>query len=316
MRVKLTPLVLLLFGACCCSAQLQVTQLLHVTLCDHTVIVPSSTIDAFATQVGLSSSVGLCLSNTGTTAITITNITVTGSDFSSTGNVLPMVIQPGSADFSNVIVFTFAPTAAGDRTGQISLTDDASGSPQTFPLTGTGFTDFGLSMWPTEMVSNTQTITAGQRADYLMAVTGATSPPAPSSFNGTVSLSCSNLPPGASCTFSPSSISLQGGMQFMGFNANVSTTASGAASFQTPGSKLWYSFTSFLALVLALPRRRGSPKRGRGVALVACLLLALVASCGGGSSKTTPTPSGTFPFSVNASANGVSHSKAMVLVVK
>jgi hypothetical protein len=311
MRPWLTTFVLLLFGTCCSSAQLQFTQQVKVLQCDQTVLTPNSTIDAGATQVGLTTSPSICIVNTGTAPITLTQITVTGSDFSDPGNaILPAVIKPNQTAPAFVVGPTFAPTATVTRTGQISFTDDATGSPQTFMLTGTGFTDFGVNLWPALTVSNTQTITAGQRAEYLMSVSGATSPPAASPFTGNISLSCSNLPPGASCTFSPSVISLGNGVEFMGFNANVTTTAGTAASFQAPGSKLGYSFAAFLVLALALPR-----KRRRGVALIACLLLALLASCGG-SSKTTPTPSGTFPFSVNASANGVTHSKTMVMVVK
>ena len=98
----------------------------------------------------------------------------------------------------------------------------------------------------------------------------------------------------------------------MGFNANVNTTARPAASFQTPGSGLWFSFAVFFGLVFALSRKR----RTSIAILIACLLLVPVLSCGSGKSVSSPTPAGTFPFSVNASANGVTHSKTMVLVVK
>jgi len=309
MRSWLGPFFLVLFGTCLTSAQLQFTQEMKVLQCDQTVIAPNSTIDVGALQVGLSTPSPICIVNTGTAPITLTNITVTGSDFNANGSpTLPAVIQPNQTAPAFVADATFVPTAAGTRTGQISFTDDATGSPQTFNLSGTGFTDFGLNLNLT--VSNKQTVTAGQIAEYLMSISGATSPPGPSFFNGAVSLSCGNLPPGASCTFPSGAITLQNGMEFVAFEAKISTTGGTATSRQTPGSKLWYSLAVFLALALALPRNRR-----KAAALMACLLLALVVSCGG-SSKTTPTPSGTFPFSVNASANGVTHSKTMVLIVK
>jgi hypothetical protein len=54
------------------------------------------------------------------------------------------------------------------------------------------------------------------------------------------------------------------------------------------------------------------------VTLFTCfLVLGLLTSCGGSSSgPPTPTPAGTFSFVVNGNSNGVTHSKAMVLVVK
>jgi hypothetical protein len=190
----------------------------------------------------------------------------------------------------------------------MSLVDNASGSPQSFTLSGTGFTDFGLNtLVPGD---NTQTVTAGQIADYAMLLEGASIPPGPAVFSGLVSFSCSNLPQGASCNFSPASALLP---QNAGdFGLAVSTTARPAASLHKPGSKLWYSFAMMFALLLGATRRRF-----KRISAVLCFAaLAFTISCGGSSKAPPgPTPAGTFPFSVNATSNGVTHSKTMVLVV-
>ena len=190
----------------------------------------------------------------------------------------------------------------------MSFVDDASGSPQTFTLSGTGFTDFGLNtLVPGD---NTQTVTAGQIADYAMLIEGASSPPGPAVFSGLVSFSCSNLPQGASCTFSPASTLLP--QNAGNFGLAVSTTARPAASLHTPGFKLWYTLAGTFALIFAVSGRRFTR-----IGLFLCfILMGFVISCGGSSKAPPgPTPAGTFPFSVNASSNGVTHSKNMVLVV-
>lgn len=313
MRTRFVSFFLLLFSSCFGFAQLQITVFTGVSLgCAKTVIAPNSTIDVGSLQVGSSAGVALCLLNTGTSAISVTGVTVAGgADFSpSVGLVLPLVVQP-SATTPIVAGFNFAPTVAGTRTAQIAFVDDASGSPQTFTLSGIGFTDFGLNMLVPG--TGTQTITAGQTADYAMTISGAAIPPGPTAFNGLVSFSCSNLPQGASCTFSPASEFLQPGNEFVDFNLAVSTTARPAASLHNPGSTLWYSLAMVFALILGASRRPFSR-----IGLVLCLtLLGFVISCGGGSSKVPPgpTPAGTFQFTVNGTSNGVTHGKNMVLVV-
>jgi hypothetical protein len=308
MRIRLLCFILLLFSSCFGFAQLQVAVFTGVSLgCSKTVITPGSTIDIGSFQVGANGNGALCLINTGTSAITVTDITATGTDFSlSAGTVLPLVLQPGAA--APVTGFIFAPTAAVTRTAQITFTDNASGSPQAFTLSGTGFTDFGLNtLVPGD---STHTVTAGQAVDYQLTVSGVPT------FNGVVSLSCSNLPQGASCTFSPATAALQNGTtEFFQSNLTISTTARPAASLQHPGIKVWYSLAAVFALVLG-----ASGIRLNRIGFFFCfILMGFVISCGGGSSSTVPsgpTPAGTFPFAVNATSGSTTHGKNMVLVVK
>jgi hypothetical protein len=313
-RIRLVCFILLLFSTCFSFAQLQVTVFTGVSLgCAKTMFAPNSTIDIGALQVGTSVGGALCLINTGTSPITISNITVTGPDFTlGAGTVLPLVVQPNTAS-PIVAGFNFVPTAAGTRTGQMSFVDDASTSPQTFTLSGTGFTDFGLTMLVPG--TDTLTVTAGQGIDYQLRLLGAAIPPGPTAFSGVVSFSCGNLPPGASCTFSPASAPLQPNVaEFADLNLNVSTTARPAASLHAPGFNIWSSLAGVFALVLS-----ASYKRSKKVGLALCfILLGFVVSCGGGSKvpPSTPTPAGTFPFTANATSNGVTHSKNLVLIVK
>jgi len=306
MLYRLSCFILLLSSSCCSFGQLQFSLDNGLVLgCDSTPLPPGATIYVGSMQIGQSGSAEICLVNTGATPITVTGITLSTTDFDASGNVLPIVVQPNKGSVP-IVGLHFTAIATGTKTAQVSFIDDAPGSPQVFTLSGTGFTDFGLNMFLT--ASNSQTVTAGQTASYTMSVTGVPTQ------TGAVNLSCSNLPPGASCAFSPIPVALLPGNEFMNFQMNVSTTARPAASLQRPGFRLWYSLAAVFALALVASRR--SFKR---VTVLTCfLVLGLLTSCGGGSSSgpPPPTPPGTFTFVVNGNSNGVTHSKAMVLVVK
>jgi len=89
----------------------------------------------FATQfVGTSSSAqSVMLTNYGKMALSIASIAASG-DFSQTNTCGSSL----AAEASCTISVTFKPTQSGSRTGAVSITDNAPGSPQTVSLTGTG----------------------------------------------------------------------------------------------------------------------------------------------------------------------------------
>lgn len=77
------------------------------------------------------------LSNTGSAALDITGITITGTDsadFNQTNTCGTSV----AANSSCLITVTFDPTATGSRAASVSVADNAGGSPQTVSLTGAG----------------------------------------------------------------------------------------------------------------------------------------------------------------------------------
>ena len=77
------------------------------------------------------------LNNLGTTTLSISQITITGTDaedFNQTNNCGSSVPAGGSC----TITVTFTPTAKGQRSAAVSVSDDGGGSPQMVPLTGTG----------------------------------------------------------------------------------------------------------------------------------------------------------------------------------
>jgi hypothetical protein len=73
------------------------------------------------------------LTNAGTAALTISGVSASG-DFAQTNTCGSSV----AAGASCTIAVTFTPTAAGQRTGTLSIADSAPNSPQTVGLTGTG----------------------------------------------------------------------------------------------------------------------------------------------------------------------------------
>lgn len=75
------------------------------------------------------------LTNTGTGSLTVTSVVPSG-DFSQTNNCA--TVSPIAANGTCTIMVTFTPTAAGTRSGQLTVTDNAANSPQTLALSGTG----------------------------------------------------------------------------------------------------------------------------------------------------------------------------------
>lgn len=75
----------------------------------------------------------VALSNTGSADLTVTKIAVTG-DFAQTNDCASSL----SARTACIINVTFTPSASGTRTGTLTVTDNAAGSPQGLALAGTG----------------------------------------------------------------------------------------------------------------------------------------------------------------------------------
>lgn len=76
----------------------------------------------------------LMVTNTGTGTLTITNIVITG-DFNQVSDTCTSPVAP---EASCSVGITFTPTTLGARAGNLSITDNAAGSPQTVSLTGAG----------------------------------------------------------------------------------------------------------------------------------------------------------------------------------
>jgi hypothetical protein len=122
---------------------------------------------SFATQlVGTTSTAqSATISNKGLAPLTISNVG-TSANFGETNNCGGVVAAGGSCTIS----VTFAPTATGSLTGSLTVTDDASGTPATVSLAGTGVNPgvglsltsvpFGYQLVNTPSVAKKVTLTA------------------------------------------------------------------------------------------------------------------------------------------------------------
>jgi hypothetical protein len=97
----------------------------------------SPTALTFASQaVGTTSATQtVTVNNTGNTTVTFTSIAMSGDFAGATLAQCPSIAADAAPC---TFQLSFKPTAAGTRTGAITLTDNATGSPQTVTLTGTG----------------------------------------------------------------------------------------------------------------------------------------------------------------------------------
>jgi uncharacterized repeat protein (TIGR01451 family) len=115
----------------------------------------STTMLTFAGQtVGTTSAAQIVtLSNTGNDVLLISSIAA-GGDFAQTNTCGASLGAGGSC----VITITFTPTATGTRTGSVTITSNAPGSPHVIDLVGTGITSAAITLSTVSLVFQTQSV--------------------------------------------------------------------------------------------------------------------------------------------------------------
>ena len=104
-----------------------------------------------------SSSQGVTMTNTGTTAVTVSSVVLGGANASQF--VFANSCGTSLAAGANCSIHGhFAPTANGAMTASITITDSATGSPQTIALTGTGYTPTSVSLSATSLNFGSETV--------------------------------------------------------------------------------------------------------------------------------------------------------------
>jgi hypothetical protein len=99
------------------------------------------------------------LTNSGTGPLTITSITVAGTNATDFVRTTTCPLSPSTlaAGANCSISATFSPTATGARAASIQISDNASGSPHSLPLSGTG-TAPAVTLTPASLVFGSQLV--------------------------------------------------------------------------------------------------------------------------------------------------------------
>jgi hypothetical protein len=262
-----------------------------------------------------SASQTVTLTNTGTAALSITGVSVTGSngsDFAET-NTCPVSLAVGASCSIKVI---FTPSTSGGESATLTVTG-GSNAPQTVALTGTGTVaassgsgsgDFALTP-----VAAGVSVIQGSTAVYSLTVT----PNAGA--KDTITFSCSG-PVGSNCSVSPASLTLDG-VTAPTVKLSVDTTGgNGTAARLIPAGLAKSIFLAVLPFsfmgILLIGKRRGV------LTALVLILLSLVlgsVSCGGSGSGSTTASSqlapGTYQVIFIATSGGTSQNVPLNLVV-
>jgi hypothetical protein len=247
----------------------------------------------------------LTVTNSGTTSLHISSVGLGGlnaSDFNLANNCT----APVAPTISCTVSLGFNPLAAGQRTANLTIADDAPGSPQTISLNATANPAF--TPGPAPNGSTTASVSAGQTAQYQLQLTPG------AGFTGTVSLACSGTPLGATCQVPPTVVIANGAPA--PFTVTVSTK--GAAGlppsmpwrFAPPARIRVLLLLAFALLLVTIARNhrmfdgaRVARRLALGGDFTAILLCSVIyaTGCGSGSAVTTSPPIITPPSVVTPS---------------
>ena len=214
-----------------------------------------------------SAAISVTLTNTGMGPLTINSIAASG-DFAET-NTCPVSPATLAAAGTCAVNVTFAPTVVGARTGTLTVTDNAGGSPHTIPLTGTGW-DFQVTAPPSESGKSPLTFNA------TMTPLGG--------FNQSVAFTCSGAPAGTTCTIA-TPITATDGTTAQSVQVTVTRSSSALLPppppLRIPPIPLPQIVSLILALLLLFLLTKAKRLRVRlGLATAVVVLMAL-AGCGG-----------------------------------
>jgi hypothetical protein len=266
-------------------------------------------------------------SATAGTSITFTaTITAASGSAGPTGTVtfLDGSTTLGTGTLSSAGVATFATSSLGVGTHSITASypgdsnNPASVSNAVSIVITAGAGDFSIAL-----SASSSSVAAGGLATSTISVTPA------GGFNQQVSFACSGLPTGASCSFSPATVTPSGAA----VSTTLTITTAARAGMFSPVQHQWWLPPSavvvvllVLATLMAVCLQSGEWKQLSRLSLVAsvCIVAVVVlgfAGCGGSSGSTsggssTGTPAGTSTVTVTATAGSTSHTTTFTLTVQ
>ncbi len=168
--------------------------------------------------------------------------------------------------------------------------------------------DFNLGVSPMSM-----TVARGQTATFNVSITPA------NGFNGPVSFSCSGLPAGVACNFTPATVTPSAGAATTTMTISTSNYPVASVGRSSMGMLAFLAPLFGLGLVgMVHGRSRGKKPRkilmGGGLILMLALLLSAVACSGNGKGMST-TPNGTSSVMVTATSGALTHTVSVTLTV-
>jgi len=105
------------------------------TVATRTISVSANSLNFGNEVVGASTTQAVTLKNTGNSSVTVSQISVSGTGFSATGGLSGATIAAGQTAQLGVV---FAPPSTGSDAGKVTITSNASNSPDSITLAGTG----------------------------------------------------------------------------------------------------------------------------------------------------------------------------------
>jgi hypothetical protein len=245
----------------------------------------------------------------GSAPLTVSNAVATG-DFSTQNGCVSAVAPAGG---TCAIQVTFTPTAVGARTGTLTITDSAA-STQSVSLTGTAIAaGLGLGFAPS---NGSILATAGSTGTTQLVVGGA-------GIAGSVTLTCTGAPTGATCTLSPSTLQISATSASM-VGLSVTTAARSHLLFVPLNFMPWLWASAILVSLILLWAASGYPHLKLSWRLAPLMALVLCAcgsggSSGGGSSggpSSIGTPAGNYTIVVTAKSGSNTQSFNVPLTVQ
>jgi uncharacterized repeat protein (TIGR01451 family) len=247
----------------------------------------------------------------GITAVFNSATAASGTCSVPTGTNVVCTIPSLQAGSTSPVAMTVTPSVAGG--GSILATVSNSNNTN---LTNTATASFTATDFAVSILPSSQTVVAGNTATYSVFVSPSMT------FGANVSLSCASLPVGASCGFTPSTLTFNGPGQ-QSSTLNLTTTV---RPISTISSTRWSS--PFYAMWLMVPGAAlfglGSAKHRRKRLLGFFLLWAvfslivLLPACSKAKEQPTitGTPAGSYPLQVTATSGSFTRSAGFSLTVQ
>ena len=250
------------------------------------------------------------LMNETTSPLAINSITASG-DFTATNDCGSILAASSSCTISVVL----KPSTPGMITGTLTVSDGAPSGTQTASMLGFGLDPYTVGAATGGSLS--ATVSSGGTATYNLQLNGQTG------FSGNVNLSCSGAPQYATCSVSPSSLTItSGGSGAFTVSVSTETTSTAAMMVRSRFEMAGFGLLTFPIIFVLRSRKRFRHLWVVGAVISVLCLSVGITACGGGSgggsgpiTRTYTTAPGTYTLTITASSSSVNSTQTLTLVV-